>query len=55
MDGGGAMLQLAESYTTTKLPATDARDQANACLYLASDMGKAVAGQILQVDNGAYM
>jgi len=55
MDGGGAMLELAENYTNTKLPATQPIDQANACLYLASDMGKAVTGQIVQIDNGAYM
>ncbi len=36
-------------------PECQPEDQANACLYLASDMGKAVRGQILQVCNGAFL
>jgi 3-oxoacyl-[acyl-carrier protein] reductase len=34
---------------------TDARDQAYAALYLASEMGKAVTGQVIQVDNGQFL
>lgn len=30
-------------------------NQAYACLYLASKMGKAVRGQVLQVCNGAFL
>ena len=30
-------------------------DQANACLFLASDMGRHVKGQVIQVCNGAFL
>ena len=30
-------------------------DQAYACLYLASDMGRCVKGQVLQVCNGVFL
>lgn len=33
-------------------PEASVEDQANACLYFASDLAKAVTGQILVVDNG---
>lgn len=38
-----------------QLPPTQPIDQANAILYLSSDMGRAVNGQILTVDKGASM
>ena len=37
------------------LPEAQTIDQANACLYFASDMSKAVTGQILYVDHGTTM
>ncbi|MFR3921186.1 MAG: SDR family NAD(P)-dependent oxidoreductase [Dysosmobacter welbionis] len=36
-------------------PECDPMDQAYACLYLASKMGKAVRGQVIQVCNGAFL
>ena len=36
-------------------PECDPMDQANACLFLASDMGKHVKGQVIQVCNGAFL
>lgn len=53
--GGGAMRQGTRFYVNSEVPATQAIDQANAILYLASDMGKAVTGRVLTVDNGKYM
>ncbi len=46
------MLEFAEKYVNLTVPITKPIDQAYAALYLASDMGAAVAGQVLQVDNG---
>lgn len=36
-------------------PECDPMDQAYACLYLASKMGRHVKGQVLQVCNGAFL
>ena len=33
----------------------DPIDKANACLFLASDMGRHVRGQVIQVCNGAFL
>lgn len=51
-EGGDVMLEFSDKYTNTSVPMTEPRDQAYAALYLASEMGRAVAGQIIQVDNG---
>lgn len=53
--GGDKMLQYTHKYTNTSLPATQPIDQANACLFLASDMGKCVKGQVIQVCNGTFL
>lgn len=53
-DGGDVMLEFSDKYTNTTLPMTEPRDQAYAALYLASEMGKAVQGQVITVDNGAF-
>lgn len=53
--GGDKMLKYTDKYTNTSLPATQPIDQANACLFLASDMGKCVKGQVIQVCNGAFL
>jgi 3-oxoacyl-[acyl-carrier protein] reductase len=53
--GGAKMLEFAEKYVNLSVPSTLPLDQANAALYLASDMGRAVTGQILQVDNGGWL
>lgn len=53
--GGDTMLKYSNIYTNTELPATRPIDQANAILYFASDMSKAVTGRVLTVDNGAFM
>lgn len=55
LPGGSRMLEFSDKYSNMTLPSTKAIDQAYAALYLASDMGKAVTGQILQVDNGAFL
>lgn len=55
LPGGARMLEYAEAYSNTKLPFTQPLDQANAILYFASDLSKAVTGRVLVVDNGAYM
>jgi len=54
--GGSKMYnELGAKYYNTELPRTMPIDQAYACLYLASYMGKAVRGQVLQVCNGAFL
>ncbi|MFS4469882.1 SDR family NAD(P)-dependent oxidoreductase [Chryseobacterium sp. T20] len=53
--GGDKMLKYNSLYVNTEVPPTQPEDQANAILYLASDMSKAVTGRVLTVDNGAYM
>lgn len=53
--GGSKMLEFAEKYVNLSVPMTKPLDQANAALYLASDMGRAVTGQVLQVDNGGWL
>lgn len=40
-------------FFNTSIPEVTTEDQANACLYFASDDSKGVTGQILIVDNGA--
>jgi 3-oxoacyl-[acyl-carrier protein] reductase len=55
LPGGGTMQRLLELYTNPEPNATQPIDQANAILYLASDMGRAVTGRVLTVDNGAWM
>lgn len=55
MPGGEIdLFELSKYYFNATLPMTRPLDQAYACLYLASDMGVAVRGQMLQVCNGAY-
>lgn len=54
-DGGSVMLEFSDKYANLSVPITRPIDQAYAALYLASDMGKAVTGQVLQVDNGAFL
>ena len=53
--GGNLMLEFGKKYCNWNLPETNPLDQAYACLYLASKMGKAVKGQVLQVCNGAFL
>ncbi|HXY73702.1 MAG TPA: SDR family oxidoreductase [Dehalococcoidales bacterium] len=54
--GGSKMYQLyGAKYYNTELPSTLPIDQAYACLYLASKMGRMVKGQVLQVCNGAFL
>ncbi|HBO3150605.1 TPA: SDR family oxidoreductase [Pseudomonas aeruginosa] len=55
LPGGSKMLKYAGKYVNTEVKGTQPIDQANAILYLASDMGRAVTGRVLTVDNGAYM
>lgn len=54
-EGGSTMLEFSDKYANLSVPVTRPLDQANAALYLASDMSAAVTGQILQVDNGAFL
>ena len=53
--GGNKMLEFGGKYCNWNLPETEPIDQAYACLYLASKMGKCVKGQVLQVCNGAFL
>jgi 3-oxoacyl-[acyl-carrier protein] reductase len=54
--GGGRMyLEFGAKYFNTELPRTEPIDQAYACLYLASKMGRMVKGQVIQVCNGAFL
>lgn len=53
--GGSKMLEYGSKYINWKLPETDPIDQAYACLYLASKMGRRVKGQVIQVCNGAFL
>ncbi|MCC9625468.1 SDR family oxidoreductase [Thalassospira sp. MA62] len=54
-EGGDVMLEFSDKYVNTTVPKTDPIDQAYAALYLGSEMGKAVTGQVIQVDNGAFL
>lgn len=54
-EGGGEMLEFSDKYTNTTVPSTEPIDQAYAALYLASEMGRAVTGQVIQVDNGGFL
>lgn len=53
--GGAKMLEFSRHFVYFPGPECDPMDQAYACLYLASDMGKHVKDQVLQVDNGAFL
>lgn len=53
--GGEAMLEHSKHFVYFPGPECDPIDQAYACLYLASKMGKAVKGQVIQVCNGAFL
>ena len=53
--GGAKMLEYSKHFVYFPGPECEALDQAYACLYLASKMGRAVRGQVLQVCNGAFL
>ena len=53
--GGAEMLKYSGHYVYLPGPECDPMDQAYACLYLASKMGRAVRGQVIQVCNGAFL
>ena len=53
--GGAKMLEYSKHFVYFPGPECEAMDQAYACLYLASKMGRAVRGQVLQVCNGAFL
>lgn len=53
--GGDKMLQYSGHYVNFPGPECDPIDQAYACLYLASKIGRHVKGQVLQVCNGAFL
>ena len=53
--GGAKMLGYSKHFVYFPGPECDPIDQANACLFLASDMGRHVKGQVLQVCNGAFL
>ncbi|MBM6979319.1 MAG: SDR family oxidoreductase [Actinomyces succiniciruminis] len=53
--GGQKMLEHSQHYVYFPGPECDPMDQAYACLYLASKMGRAVRGQVIQVCNGAFL
>ena len=45
------MLEYSKHFVYFPGPEYDPLDQANACLFLASDMGKHVKGQVIQVQD----
>ena len=53
--GGAKMLEYSKHFVYFPGPECDPIDQANACLFLASDMGRHVKGQVIQVCNGAFL
>lgn len=53
--GGAKMLQYSGHYVYFPGPECEPIDQAYVCLYLASKMGRAVRGQVIQVCNGAFL
>lgn len=53
--GGTKMLKHSGHFVYFPGPECQPIDQAYACLYLASKMGRAVRGQVLQVCNGAFL
>lgn len=53
--GGAKMLEYSKHFVYFPGPECEPEDQANACLFLASDMGKHVKGQVIQVCNGAFL
>lgn len=53
--GGEEMLQYSKHFVYFPGPECEPIDQAYACLYLASKMGKCVKGQVIQVCNGAFL
>ncbi len=53
--GGAERLKYSGHFVYFPGPECEAIDQAYACLYLASKMGRAVRGQVLQVCNGAFL
>ena len=53
--GGAKMLEYSKHFVYFPGPECDPMDQANACLFLASDMGRHVKGQVIQVCNGAFL
>lgn len=53
--GGNKMLEHSGHFVYFPGPECEAIDQAYACLYLASKMGRCVKGQVLQVCNGAFL
>lgn len=53
--GGARMLEYSKHFVYFPGPECDPTDQANACLFLASDLGRHVKGQVLQVCNGAFL
>lgn len=53
--GGAKMLEYSKHFVYFPGPECDPMDQAYACLYLASKMGRHVKGQVLQVCNGAFL
>lgn len=55
LTGGSTMVPYIAKHTDQSLPFTQPEDQANAILYLASDLARAVTGRVLVVDNGAYI
>ena len=53
--GGAKMLGYSGHFVYFPGPECDPMDQAYACLYLASKMGRHVKGQVIQVCNGAFL
>lgn len=55
LPGADKWLEYGGNYCNWQLSETEPIDQAYACLYLASKMGRRVKGQVIQVCNGAFL
>ena len=53
--GGAKMPEYSKHFACFPGPERDPMGQANACPFLASDMGRRVKGQVIQVCNGAFL
>ena len=49
------MLEYSKHFVYFPGPECDPMDQANACLFLASDMSRCINGEVLCVDCGCYL
>lgn len=54
-EGGDVMPEFSDKHTCTSVRMTEPRDQAYAARCLVGEMGRAVTGQTIQVDDGQFL